>query len=65
MSQITREVKLDPSVVPVLDPEILALSDIEKEFLHKAITSDDDDLRAKILKVQELYVVTMIYSRAR
>lgn len=63
MSQITREVKLDPSVVPPLDPDILTLSDIEKQFLHEAITKDDEELREKILKVQKLYVFCRKYTR--
>lgn len=54
MSEITREVKLDPSVVPPLDPSVLTLSDTEKAFLHEAITPDDDRLRAKLLEVQKL-----------
>lgn len=54
MSEITREVELDPSVAPPLDPSVLTLSDTEKTFLHEAITPDDEQLRAKLLEVQKL-----------
>lgn len=55
MSQITREVKLDSSVIPPLDPAVLTLSEAESEFLNEAITRDDEQLKAKILEVQKLY----------
>ena len=54
MSQITREVQLDPAVVPQLDPTVLSLSDTEKEFLHKTITDDDEELKRKLLDVQKM-----------
>lgn len=54
MAQITREVKLDPSVIPPLDESLLTLSDGEREFLHSAITDDDAALKEKILEVQKV-----------
>ena len=54
MSQITREVQLDPSVVPQLDPTVLSLSDAEKEFLHNTITENDEELELKLLDVQRM-----------
>lgn len=53
MSEITKEVTLDPSVIPPLDPSVLTLSDEERAFLHATVSSDDDALKAKILAVQE------------
>lgn len=53
MAQITREIKLDPSVIPPLDESLLTLSESEAEFLHKAISEDDQALKAKILEVQK------------
>ena len=56
MSGITKEVKLDASVIPPLDPSVLTLSDEETAFLHMKVSSDDDTLKAKILEVQKKYV---------
>ena len=53
MSGITKEVKLDASVIPPLDPSVLTLSDEEMAFLHTKVSSSDDTLKAKILEVQE------------
>lgn len=58
MSEITPEITLDPSVVPPLDESLLTLSDEESEFLHKSITSDDAELKKRILEVQKEYVFT-------
>lgn len=53
MAEITREIKLGPSKVPALDESLLTLSDVEQEFLHKAITPDDAELKKRILEVQK------------
>ena len=53
MAQITREVKLDPSVIPPLDASLLVLTDEESEFLHTSITNDDAELKARIFDVQK------------
>lgn len=53
MSEITREIKLDPAVIPPLDESLLTLSDAEKEFLHSTITEDDGELKRRILEVQK------------
>lgn len=53
MSEITREVVLDPSIIPPLDESLLTLNDEEKEFLHKSITTDEDELKRRILEVQK------------
>ncbi|PSR90483.1 hypothetical protein PHLCEN_2v4901 [Hermanssonia centrifuga] len=54
MPEITREIKLDPSVVPPLDDSILTLSETETEFLHSAISADDDELKSKIIEAQKI-----------
>ena len=54
MSEITREVKLDASIVPPLDPSVLSLSKTETAFLHEAITPDYEQLKAKLLEIQKL-----------
>jgi hypothetical protein len=56
MSNITREIIVDPSVIPSLDESLLNLSDIERDFLSKAITSDETKLKQIILEVQKEYV---------
>ncbi|KAI0789004.1 hypothetical protein BC629DRAFT_1677636 [Irpex lacteus] len=53
MAEITREIKLGPYEVPALDESLLTLSDVEQEFLHKAITTDDAELKKRILEVQK------------
>lgn len=53
MAQITKEIKLDPSIIPPLDESLLTLTDEESEFLHKSITDDDAELKARILDVQK------------
>lgn len=53
MAQITKEIKLDPSVIPPLDETLLTLSESEEEFLHKAINKDDQELKTKIFEVQK------------
>ena len=59
MSEIRREVQPDPAVVPALDPTVLSLSDVEKEFLHETITTNDEELRAKLLHVQKVFVMAL------
>ena len=54
MTEITREVKLDASEVPALDESLLQLSDTERDFLRTAITSNDVELKEKILEVQKM-----------
>jgi len=54
MSQITREVVLDSSVLPPSGESLLTMSETERAFLHKAVTADDGELRKKILEVQKL-----------
>ncbi|KAI0339310.1 hypothetical protein BDW22DRAFT_618546 [Trametopsis cervina] len=54
MLEITREIKVDPSVIPPLDDSLLTLSDVEREFLHRAISSDEEELKKKILEVQKI-----------
>ncbi len=62
MPEITREIKLDPSVVPPLDDSILTLSETETEFLHSAISADDDELKSKIIEAQKMCVcMTFFY----
>ncbi|GJE92393.1 S-adenosyl-L-methionine-dependent methyltransferase [Phanerochaete sordida] len=53
MAEITREVKLDPAIIPPLDESLLTLSNDETEFLHKAITTDDEELKRRIIEVQK------------
>ncbi|KIP09368.1 hypothetical protein PHLGIDRAFT_126378 [Phlebiopsis gigantea 11061_1 CR5-6] len=53
MATITKEVKLDPSVIPPLDASLLTLTEDESEFLHSSITNDDAELKARILEVQK------------
>lgn len=49
---IRREIVLDPSVIPPLDESLLRLSEEERDFLHRAITPDDEELRKRIVEVQ-------------
>ncbi|KAI0685825.1 hypothetical protein BC835DRAFT_490784 [Cytidiella melzeri] len=53
MSKITREVTVDPTVIPPLDESLLSLSDTEAAFLHRTITADDFELRKRIMEVQK------------
>lgn len=53
MAEITREIVLDPSIIPPLDESLLTLNDEEKEFLRKSVTEDDDELKKRILEVQK------------
>lgn len=53
MAEITKEITVPPSMIPPLDESILKLEGEEKEFLHKAITYDDEELRARILEIQK------------
>ena len=53
MSAITREINVDPAVIPPLDDSLLSLSETESEFLRKAITADDAELRKRVLEVQK------------
>jgi hypothetical protein len=53
MSNITREITVDPSVIPPLDESLLNLSDVERDFLSKAITPDETKLKQIILEVQK------------
>ncbi|CAL1710844.1 unnamed protein product [Somion occarium] len=54
MPEITKEIQLDPSVIPPLDPSLLSLSEQEKEFLHATISSDDEALKKKVYEVQKI-----------
>ena len=53
MSEITREVVLDPSIIPPLDESLLTLNDEEKGFLLKSVTTDEAELKRRILEVQK------------
>ncbi|KAI0764911.1 hypothetical protein C8Q74DRAFT_1450053 [Fomes fomentarius] len=50
---VSTESPVDPSLIPPLDPTLLVLSESEKAFLHRAISSDEEELRARILAVQQ------------
>ncbi|KAL4247361.1 hypothetical protein ABKN59_009016 [Abortiporus biennis] len=52
--EIKREVVVDPSVIPPLDPSILYLTEAESAFLQSAITQDDSELKKRIYEVQEI-----------
>ena len=52
MAEITKEIKLEPSIIPPLDESIFAPSQQELEFLHKSISSDDAELKARVFEVQ-------------
>jgi len=49
----TAETTPDASLIPPLDPSILTLNDVERDFLHASISKDDDDLRKRITDVQQ------------
>ncbi|EKM53219.1 uncharacterized protein PHACADRAFT_210914 [Phanerochaete carnosa HHB-10118-sp] len=52
MAEITREIEIDLSLIPPLDESLLTLNDEEREFLHKSVTSDDDELKERIVEAQ-------------
>lgn len=59
MSEITREKRPDSEAVPPLDPSLLSLSDVEKEFLRSEISADEDELYRKLFELQKEYVITL------
>lgn len=50
--EILREVRPEDSNIPPLDPALFKVSDEEKEFLHSAISEDDDATYKKALEIQ-------------
>ena len=53
MAQINREIAIPADIIPPLDESLLTLSDEEREFLHQSVTTDDEELRRRILEVQK------------
>ena len=53
--EIQREQEVEANLIPPLDPSLLQLSDTEAEFLHAAISSDEQELHRRILDVQKEY----------
>lgn len=43
-------------MVAPLDPSLLVIEDRDREFLHTAISSNDEELRARIFQIQKKYV---------
>ncbi|GJE92394.1 S-adenosyl-L-methionine-dependent methyltransferase [Phanerochaete sordida] len=53
MTEITTEIDADLIGVRPLDESKLTLTEEERDFLHKAVTADDDELRQKITAIQK------------
>lgn len=50
---IRPEIMLHPSLILPLDETLLTVSQEEVQFLHRAITPDDDELLQRIVEVQK------------
>jgi hypothetical protein len=60
MSEIIREKRPDSAAVPPLDPSLLSLSDVEKEFLRSEISADEVELYQKLFELQKEYVIPLL-----
>lgn len=56
VDSITPESHVEARMIPPLDPEFLALSEREMRFLRSAISSDDEEMKRRVLEVQREYV---------
>ena len=53
MSGITKGAVTITETIPPLDESLLTLSDLEKEFLYVSVTTDEKELKRRILEVQK------------
>ncbi|KAH7922533.1 hypothetical protein BV22DRAFT_1113820 [Leucogyrophana mollusca] len=53
MAAITRELRPSSSLVPSLDVSLLELTPAQRDFLHTSVCEDDNELRRRLLDVQE------------
>ncbi|KAH7909476.1 hypothetical protein BJ138DRAFT_1155253 [Hygrophoropsis aurantiaca] len=53
MASITRELRPSASLVPALDASLLDLTPVQREFLRISVCEDEDELRKRLLDLQE------------
>ncbi|KIP09354.1 hypothetical protein PHLGIDRAFT_12017 [Phlebiopsis gigantea 11061_1 CR5-6] len=53
MVQIYGEISLHPSSVVKLDGSLFSIADHERDFFHKTISEDDNEVKARVLEIQQ------------
>ena len=53
MAQTAEEISVHPSSLPNLDGSLFSVGDHERDFFHKALSEDDNEVKARVLEVQQ------------
>jgi len=56
--KVTRELPVPPVAGQPLDPSLLRLNEVEREFLLKTVSPDEAEMERRIRDTQKLYVST-------